>query len=305
MKQLIIYLYRMKKYLQAITLLIAPFLVAAQKAPLYFDKQWRPCDKETAAWVRTFSKQNGVYKVEDRYANGKLYSTCFRTNVENNMVALREGEIVFHDEDGHKIREGEYLHGARVGTWVTYYKGTDKISAKHIIAADENGKDTVYNYDEKTGKLTSMKLMPAEKKKRPVRDDDKLPIPDQPEKQSDDTIVCFDIKKTLISCSKKDETFQYVEHMPSAGTNIPQYLGENITYPKSARKRDIEGRIIVKFVVDEDGGVADVWVVKGIDPECDAEAARVVSEMPFWHPGMQNGVPVRVYFTLPIVFKLE
>ncbi len=248
----------MKKYLQAITLLIAPFIAAAQNSPLYFDKQWGPSDKETAAWIRTFSKQNGVYKVEDRYTNGKLYSTCFRTNVENNMVSLREGKIVFYDEEGHKIREGEYLHGTRVGTWMNYYTGTDKISVKHVIAANEDGKDTVYNYDEKTGKLTSMKLMPAEKKKRPIIDDDKLPIPDQAEIKSDDTIVCFDIKKMLISCNKKFETFQYVEHMPSAGTNIPKYLGENITYPKSARKRDIEGRIIVKFVVDEDGGVADV-----------------------------------------------
>ena len=75
--------------------------------------------------------------------------------------------------------------------------------------------------------------------------------------------------------------------------------------PKKARKNNTEGKVVVRFVVDEDGYVTHAEVISGIGSGCDEEALRVVSSMPKWQPGTQNGEPVRVYFTLPIMFKLQ
>lgn len=99
--------------------------------------------------------------------------------------------------------------------------------------------------------------------------------------------------------------FNYVEQMPVAGFDILSYLAKNIKYPDAARENNIDGRVVVKFVVNEDGHVSDVQVVRGIGGGCDEEAVRVVSAMPNWKPGKQNGKAVKVFFTLPIQFKLE
>ncbi len=111
--------------------------------------------------------------------------------------------------------------------------------------------------------------------------------------------------QTTDSTSKKKEEFLYVEEMPKAGYDLNEYLSKNIKYPNSARRKGIEGRVIVKFVVRATGEIDSVRIAKGIDEKCDAEALRVVRNMTAWKPGKQNGKAVDVYFTLPINFRLE
>jgi protein TonB len=113
------------------------------------------------------------------------------------------------------------------------------------------------------------------------------------------------IKVNAQTTTKPIDTFSYVEQMPTFSYNMRQYLAENIHYPDSAIVHNIEGRIVVKFVVNEDGHISDCEVIKGIDKDCDEEALRVVKSMPRWNPGMQDGKAVKVYFNQPIVFKLE
>jgi protein TonB len=107
------------------------------------------------------------------------------------------------------------------------------------------------------------------------------------------------------SVIKDGKTFVYVDEMPVAGYDYNQYLGENIHYPDSAIVHNIEGRVIIKFVVNEDGHISDCEVVKGFNRYCDAEALRVIRSMPPWKPGKIKGKPVKVYFTLPLSFKLD
>lgn len=101
------------------------------------------------------------------------------------------------------------------------------------------------------------------------------------------------------------QIFTYVEQMPEFNGNVQEYLGNKLRYPDQAREAGIEGRVIVQFVVNEDGDISDAVVKRGIGGGCDEEALRVVKSMPKWKPGKQNGRPVKVYFTLPISFKLE
>ena len=102
--------------------------------------------------------------------------------------------------------------------------------------------------------------------------------------------------------TKGDEV--HIDIMPKFNGDRNAYLFKNIHYPQKAIDKNIEGKVYVKFVVNEDGSISDVVIIKGIGGGCDEEAKRVVMSMPNWSPGMQNGKKVKVMFTLPIWFKL-
>lgn len=104
------------------------------------------------------------------------------------------------------------------------------------------------------------------------------------------------------------QIFTVVESMPSfpGGDKARiRFLNENIEYPTMARESGIQGRVYVTFVVERNGMVTDVKILRGIGGGCDDEAIRVVKAMPKWIPGKQRGKPVRVQFTLPIKFTLQ
>ena len=109
---------------------------------------------------------------------------------------------------------------------------------------------------------------------------------------------------------KEEETkvFDVVEQMPSfpggAGT-LMQYLSSNIKYPVVAEENGVQGRVVCTFVVEKDGSITDVRVIKSVDPSLDKEAMRVVKSMPKWIPGKQNGAAVRVKYTVPVTFRLQ
>ena len=93
--------------------------------------------------------------------------------------------------------------------------------------------------------------------------------------------------------------------MPKPDFDLTAYLQTHVHYPEKARRKHREGKVDVSFVVNEDGKVGKVEVLKQVSPELDREAVRVVSEMPHWMPGRKDGKPVRVRYTLPVKFKLN
>lgn len=104
------------------------------------------------------------------------------------------------------------------------------------------------------------------------------------------------------------EIFTVVESMPQfpgGDASLYKFLAENIEYPQIANESGIQGRVFLTFVVERDGSITDVKVLRGIGGGCDEEAIRVVQSMPKWKPGKQRGKPVRVQYNLPIKFTLE
>lgn len=107
---------------------------------------------------------------------------------------------------------------------------------------------------------------------------------------------------------EENKVFDVVEQMPSypGGMGaLMQYLSSHIKYPVIAEENGIQGRVICTFVVERDGSITDVRIAKSVDPSLDKEAMRVVSSMPKWIPGKQNGSAVRVKYTLPVTFRLQ
>lgn len=106
----------------------------------------------------------------------------------------------------------------------------------------------------------------------------------------------------------ENKVFDVVEQMPSfpgGPSALMKYLSENIKYPVVAQENGVQGRVVVSFVVERDGSITDVKVVRSVDPSLDREATRVVKSMPKWIPGKQNGSAVRVKYNVPVSFKLQ
>ena len=131
-------------------------------------------------------------------------------------------------------------------------------------------------------------------------------------------IVGISLLLTLSSCEKDDDEIddpepvteivdETVDQMASYPGGIPalmDFLNENIKYPEQAEREGIEGRVVAGFIVERDGSVSNIEILKSVHPLLDAEVVRVMSLMPNWIPGRQNGQPVRVKYSLPITFRL-
>lgn len=116
------------------------------------------------------------------------------------------------------------------------------------------------------------------------------------------------VKEPEPQVKKEEEIFVAVEQQaefPGGQAALMKWLSNNIRYPEAAQQNDIQGRVIVKFVVEKDGSIGAASIVKGVDKDLDREALRVVKKMPKWQPGKNNGVAVRSYFNLPVTFKLQ
>jgi protein TonB len=97
----------------------------------------------------------------------------------------------------------------------------------------------------------------------------------------------------------------WAEEMPEFNGDLNAFLQKQLQYPDKARDANIDGKVNVQFVVNEDGSVSNAKIIRGIGAGCDEEAVRIINSMPKWRPGKQNGRAVKVYFTLPIRFVLQ
>ena len=114
-------------------------------------------------------------------------------------------------------------------------------------------------------------------------------------------------QKTVVA-KKNQQVFDVVEKMPEypgGQAALFEYLSTNVKYPADAEKKKVEGRVLVTFIVNTDGSITDIELVRKAFPSLDAEAVRVISGMPKWIPGEQKGQKVRVKYTVPLTFRLK
>ncbi len=142
--------------------------------------------------------------------------------------------------------------------------------------------------------------------------DDKADVKESVVASTEDTGQKVEVKyvpvKVVEEEPEEQTIFEVVEQMPDfpGGMGaLMQFLSKNIKYPTIAQENGTQGRVIVQFVVNRDGSIVDPRVVKSVDPYLDKEALRVIGTMPKWKPGMQRGKPVRVKYTVPVMFRLQ
>ncbi|HKK40862.1 MAG TPA: energy transducer TonB [Bacteroidales bacterium] len=139
-----------------------------------------------------------------------------------------------------------------------------------------------------------MQLMTADEAKDEVQNTDVLDVP-------------VEVREEVRQAEAEEKIFIKVEEDPSfpgGEAALYKYISEHINYPEVARENNIQGKIIVRFCVTPTGGISQVSVLKGVDPELDAEAIRVVKTLPPFKPGKQGGKPVPVWYVMPIRFQL-
>ena len=132
-------------------------------------------------------------------------------------------------------------------------------------------------------------------------------------------IVGISLLLTLSSCEKDDddiddpepvteivdETVDQMASYPGGTPALMDFLNENIKYPEQAEREGIEGRVVAGFIVERDGSVSNIEILKSVHPLLDAEVVRVMSLMPNWIPGKQHGMPIRTRYSMPVTFRLQ
>ncbi|MDA3905280.1 MAG: energy transducer TonB [Bacteroidales bacterium] len=189
------------------------------------------------------------------------------------------------------------------------YKSYDKVEYTNL-------ERTVDDTQEEIIPITEQKVKPPPPKPPPqvtiinvveddveVEDDIEINI----DFDEDDAMVEFQFVEEEEEIEEQ-HIFLVVENMPEfpgGEAAMYKFIGNNIDYPRMAKESGISGRVFVTFVVERDGSVTDVQILRGIGGGCDEEAVRVIKMMPKWTPGKQRGKPVRVQYRMPIKFTLQ
>ena len=208
---------------------------------------------------------------------------------DDNGLPMNLSDTTIYNEDGSYIRfetteAPDPISGEmRSKTTVVGYNSDGTLNENfqfHLSAMEKHGDTTMYTVDPFTLSADNFNLKILTTEDNPVQIMEKDP----------------------------DTVYQIVEKMPQyrgGEEAMMKYVADNIKYPQEAKDKNISGRVFVSFVIEKDGSVNEVKVVRGIGGGCDEEAARVIKGMPKWEPGMQKGKPVRVNYMMPINFKLS
>lgn len=185
------------------------------------------------------------------------------------------GSAYMYDSLGNVKSVSEYKNGLENGEWILYYEGSkQKWVVWNVVDDSLDGK--LYSYYS-TGKLKRYELY---------------------KRGNLEKSVCYDE-------SGKETEYYPLRTDPEFYEDVMTYIGNNLRYPENARTEGLEGKVIVRFAINESGSVSEVQVIEGFNKECDEEALRVVSQMPLWKPSTMDGLPQKVYKTLPIVFWIH
>jgi hypothetical protein len=245
-----------------------------QSDTVYFAKSFNKserCGKKGASFFRVIQKDSTRYKIDDFGIKGNKIVDAYSLYADSMVY---DGYFASYYENGRKFEYGNYVSGIKVGQWKIKYMDTDRIFV--VIDYFPSRKDTTQQLISfyKNGKLerTQFRI------------------------NGIDTGVCFSESGEVVPFTQFDK-------MPEFNGDVNEFLATNLRYPIYALENGHECIVKVAFVVKEDGSVeaGECW---GAYPELCQEAKRLVASMPKWKPGKQYGKPVRVYFTLPIVFRL-
>jgi len=182
-----------------------------------------------------------------------------------------------------------------------------RITKSFNPSADEAAMEVINSLNENVGKWT-----PGTKEGIPVTMDVSVPITFSLGIKTEQSAKQIDLEEappppaTIIN--EAGHPYTYVESMPKFADGqeaMYQFIYSNLKYPELAKKNEISGQVIVQFVVSKEGEIKNAKVVRGLGSGCDEEALRLINSMPRWKPGMHNGSPVPVTFTLPIRFVLQ
>ena len=319
----------MNKFIASIFILSFYTLGVAQEK-IYFDKNHQKTDKENASYfsisIEEFDENNNpVEKRQLFYMDSTLKEEFYIIN--NN----RNGKFSSYYQNSNIESIGNYSDGLRSGVWEYWYPNKNKkmqmeyqtdlkaffisndpsdIFHKMINFWDSTGNQLVtngnglfYNVHEngKIEKKGNYKDCLKEGKWEGWYDDGKAYFQENYSEGKLTEGQSFDKEG-----QKREYTVIGSQPEPVGGlASFYKYVSDSLVYPKYARRKGIEGKVFTQFVVDKDGSLIDIKILRGIGSGCDEEVIRLLKEVPKWTPGYHRGIPIKVRMMMPIVFKLK
>lgn len=267
---------------------------------------------ETKSWYHYVQSE----KTDDTYMLRVFFPetrqiTREETYADKKLTTLH-GQAMYWHENGNKNRQGMYSAGKETGNWKTYHRTTGKLSAEGIYK--EGAKIGVWKYYDTEGRLTEELVYADDIRSGPfVRYDSLQQITNQGHYRADTVYSqTLEIEKSemerveempyLSSCKGIEDREARYE---CSTEKLLTYIYRSLKYPPLPRRLGMQGMVIAQFVVQKDGTVTDIDIVRGLCQDFKNECERVLHQLPPWEAGVQDGKKVKVLYTLPIRFKLE
>ena len=239
----------------------------------------------TAIFVFSWSKYQAYREEQEALAKAaEMSQAMFETPAEEEMQEEEEVKYEELPEPEEQVQEEQVA--AQQVTEIAIVEKPDK--DKEVKSMDEiqENQAQIGNVNQE-GKIDISEVQTAVKAVEVVPEPAPAPVEKKPEPE------------------KIFEAVEQQAQFPGGSGALNKWLGSHLRYPEMAQQNNVQGRVIVQFVVEKDGSISNPTVARGVDKDLDREAIRVVKQMPKWQPGKNNGVAVRSKFTLPVVFKLQ
>lgn len=283
--------------LAAIALLCFSFVASGQQIK-YYGTDDKETLKEVASYYVSFARQGDcLYVFETRKStNDRLLMKGYCLTPDSQSTT---GHFTAYSESGGILEEGKYLNNQRTGVWKEYTdSGMLKEEGPYVDGKQKGLWNYYYDNSKRLWYTVDMVADVQDGTLKSYYKNGKLKRVEQLEKGKSISGKCYDQ-------DGKEIKFTPFTQMPSPEYSIMQFLADHIGYPSKARKKGIEGRVRVKFVVNEEGYLTQFKIIKSLGHGCDEEVLRVMRLMPKWVPGLRDDEPVKVYYTQPVSFKLE
>jgi TonB family protein len=241
---------------------------------IYYNRQWDVSNKDSATYYRTTTKVDTLFLICDYWIDGTLQMRGLSSTYGNSLS--REGEYKYYYKNGKLSSKENYSNKLLHGEYIKYFENGDIYSTRQYVQGKPEG---IFKYYFENGKI----------------------------RRYENYVEGELVEKKCYTKEGKDTVYYASNRFPifnEGKETINEYISKNIKYPKEARKNEITGSANVRFTVERDGTVSEVYTKDEIDESLKEEAIRVVSEMPQWIPGANDDVLARVKYTVKIRFTL-
>lgn len=289
------YLQREKQFNEILDL---PFLSSEQENALQYTQEnfeemfqdWVNADLEYVLYSFRGSKDNR--RVDELGESQNVIElTSIRESIDRlSLVPHRLDDFVpkkYLDELAKVAKANDLYYDLRTKSYQIYIKKRDTEEVDNENIVEEEDDDVIYQYIPSPPPPVEEEIF-VEEESSTISSEEKYFIEEK--REVDDNVI--------------HETVEEMPVFPGGQKALLQYIANNVKYPAIAQQNGVEGRVVVRFIVEKDGSIGDVEVLRGVDPSLDAEAVRVVKSLPRFVPAKQNGYLVRVWYTLPVSFKL-
>jgi protein TonB len=266
----------MEKIAATLTLFIVSLSGICQDTlMIYYDSAWKETSPEKSVYYRKKFRDANKWGIIDFYKSGNIQ---MKGSFLDDSCKIQQGEFVYFDEKGNYTKLSTYKEGKYDGKMI-FYNREGKIAREGVYKMGKYDGDWIGYFP--SGKIAG---------KAHYEEDKQI----SGEFYNEDGTINRNIHE-----------FEKESEFPGTAGALGRYLSSVLRYPDKAVRNNIQGTVIVQFVVDEKGKVTDIRILNHVDELLEREAGRVVREMPLWRPAIQGGRYVKSYKKLPIVFKLQ